>query len=56
MEARTNAVAVGVPQSRAKVTIQEVIDTLKECKLNLAMTIKPDAVSEALYSQQGGRG
>jgi hypothetical protein len=50
------AVTIQILQSRAKVTVQEVIDTLNECETNQSMTTKPDAVSEALYTQQGGRG
>jgi len=50
------AVTIEILQSRAKVTVQEVIDALNECEMNQSMTTKPDAVSEALYTQQGGRG
>jgi len=50
------AVTIEILQSRAKVTVQEVIDALNECKTNRSMTTKPDAVSEALYTQQCGRG
>ena len=39
-----------------RVTIQEVMDTLNECETNRLMTTKPDVVSKALYTQQGGRG
>jgi hypothetical protein len=49
-------VTIEILQSRAQVTLQEVLDTLKECELNRAMTTKPDAVSDALYTQQAGRG
>jgi len=50
------AVTIEILQSRKRVTIQEVMDTLNECETNRSMTTKPDAVSEALYTQQGGRG
>jgi len=50
------AVTIEILQSRAKVTVQEVIDALNECETNRSMTTKPDAVSDALYTQQGGRG
>ena len=50
------AVTIENLQSRAKVTVQEAIDALNECETNRSMTTKPDAVSEALYTQQGGRG
>jgi len=50
------AVTVEILQSRVDLTIQELLDALKECEQNKAMITKPDAVSEALYSQQGGRG
>jgi len=50
------AVTIEILQSRARVTVQEVMDTLNECETNRSMTNKPDAVSEALYTQQGGRG
>jgi len=57
----TYGVTIEILQARAKVTLKEVLDTLKECELNRAMTTKPDAVSEALFTQggrgdQGGRG
>lgn len=48
-------VIVIILQSRADATIQEVQDALKEHEQNQAMIVKPDAVSEALYTQQGGR-
>jgi len=51
-----HAVTIEILQSRARVTVQEVIDALNECKTNRSMTTKPDAVSDALYTQQGGRG
>jgi len=50
------AVTIDILQSRARVTVQEVMDALNECKTNRSMTTKPDAVSDALYTQQGGRG
>ena len=50
------AVTIEILQSRARVTVQEVMDALNECETNRSMTTKPDAVSEALYTQQGGRG
>ena len=50
------AVTIEILQSRAGVTVQEVMDALNECETNRSMTTKPDAVSEALYTQQGGRG
>jgi len=48
----TYAVTIEILQSRGKVTVQEVMDALKECEMNRSMTTKPDAVSEALYTQQ----
>jgi len=50
------AVTIEILQSRAGVTVQEVIDALNECETNRSMTTKPDAISEALYTQQGARG
>jgi len=49
-------VTIEILQSHAGVTVQEVIDALNECETNRSMTTKPDAVSEALYTQQGARG
>jgi len=49
------AVTIEILQSRTRVTVQEVIDVLNECETNRSMTTKPDAVSDALYTQQGGR-
>jgi len=43
-------------QTRADVTIKQVLSDLRECEQNEALATKPDASSEALYSQQGGRG
>jgi len=48
-------VIVIILQSQADTTIQQVLDALKEHEQNQAMTVKPDAFSEALYTQQGGR-
>jgi len=48
-------VIVVILQARADATLQEVQDALKEHEQNQAMLVKPDAVSEALYSQQGGQ-
>jgi hypothetical protein len=50
------AVTVEILQTRADITIQEVLDAIKECELNKAMVTKPDAVSEALYSQHSDKG
>jgi len=50
------AVTIEILQSRANLTIEEVFDALKECEKNKAMVVVPDAVSEALYTHQGGRG
>jgi len=50
------SVTIEILQSRAGITIQEVMDSLKECERNKAMMTKPDAVSEALYSQQSKNG
>jgi len=50
------AVTVEILQSRANLSIEEVFDALKECEKNKAMAVVPDAVSEALYTHQGGRG
>jgi len=50
------AVTIEILQSCASVTIQEVMDALNECETNRSMTTKPDAISEALYTLQGGRG
>jgi len=61
MLSTTYGVTIEILQARAKVTLKEVLDTLKQCELNRAMTTKPDAVLEALFTQggrggQGGRG
>jgi hypothetical protein len=48
-------VIVIILQTRVDATLQEVKDALKEHEQNQALLVKPDAVSEALYSQQGGR-
>ena len=50
------AVTIEILQSRARVTVKEVMDTLNGFETHRSMTTKPDAVSEALYTQQGGRG
>ena len=50
------AVTVEILQSRAVITIQEVLDAIRECEQNKAMVTKPDAVSEALYSQYSDKG
>jgi len=50
------AVTIEILQSCARVTVQEVINARNECETNGSMTTKPDAVSDALYTQQGGRG
>jgi len=42
-------------QARADATLQEVQNALKEHEQNQAMVVKPDAVSDALYTQQAGR-
>jgi len=49
------AVTIEILQSCVKVTVQEVMDELNECETNRSVTTKSDTVSEALYSQQGGR-
>jgi len=49
-------VTIEILQSRARVTVQEVMDALNECETNRSMTTKPNVISEALYTQQGGRG
>jgi hypothetical protein len=50
-------ITVAILQARGEITIQQVMDALREREQHLAMTmVKPDAVSEALYTQQGGRG
>jgi gag-polypeptide of LTR copia-type/Zinc knuckle len=49
-------VTIEILQTRGRVTVQEVIDALNECETNRSMTTKPVAVTEALYTQQGGRG
>jgi len=49
-------ISIKVLQSRADVTIRQIMSDLKECEQNEVLATKPDAVSEALYSQQGGRG
>jgi len=49
-------ISIKMLQSQANVTIRQVMTDLKECEQNEALATKPDAVSEALYSQQGGRG
>jgi len=48
-------VIIVILQSRADVSIQEVLNALKEHGQNQAMTVTPDALSDALYTQQGGR-
>jgi hypothetical protein len=48
-------VIVIILQARADATLQEVQDALKEHEQNQAMLVKPDAVSDALYTQQAGR-
>jgi len=48
-------IIVIILQAQADATLQEVQDALKEHEQNQTMLAKPDAVSEALYSQQGGR-
>jgi len=50
------AVTIEILQSHARVTVQEVMDALNECETNRSMTTKPDAISEAVYTEQGGRG
>jgi len=49
-------VMIEILQSRTRFTIQEVMETLNKCEANRSITTKPDMVSEALYTQQGGRG
>jgi len=49
------AVTIEILQFQANITIDKVLDVLKECEKNKAMVVVPDAVSEALYTQQGGR-
>jgi len=49
-------ISIKVLHSRADVTIRQIMSDLKECEPNEALATKPDAVSEALYSQQGRRG
>jgi len=50
------AVTIEFLQSQANITIDKDFDVLKECEKKKAMVVVPDAVSEALYTQQGGRG
>jgi len=50
------AVTIEILQSRARVTVQEVMDALNKCETNRSMKTKPDATSEVLYTQQEGRG
>jgi len=49
-------ICIKMLQSQANVTIHRVMSDLKECGLNKTLATKPDAVSKALYPQQGGRG
>jgi len=49
-------ISVKVLQSRADVTICQIMSDLKECEPKEALATEPDTDSEALYSQQGGRG
>jgi len=49
------AVTIEILQSCARVTVQEVIDALNECETNRSIT-KPDTISDAIDTQQGGRG
>jgi len=50
------AITIEILQSRVSLTIEEVFDALKEREKNKVMAVVPDAVSDALYTQQGGRG
>jgi len=50
------SITVEILQSHIGISVQEVIDTLKECELNKAMMTKPDTVLEALYSQHSEKG
>jgi len=50
------SVTIEILQSHTGISVQAVIDALKECERNKAMMTKPDAVSDALYSQQSGKG
>jgi len=43
----TYGVTIEILQARSKVTLKEVLDTLKECELNRAMTTKLDAGSHS---------
>jgi hypothetical protein len=47
-------ISIKVLQSRADITIHQIMSDLKECEQNEALATKPDAVTEALYTQQGG--
>jgi len=47
---------VKILQSCVGISVQEVINALKKYEHNKAMMTKPDAVSEALYSQQSEKG
>jgi len=49
-------ISIKMLQSRADITVHQIMTELKECELNEVLAMKPDAASEALYSQQGGRG
>jgi len=49
-------ITVKMLQSRADVTVRQIISDLKECEQNEALAPKPDAVLDALYSQRVGRG
>ena len=50
------AVTIEILQSHSRVTVIEVMDALNKYETNRSMTTKPDAISEALYTQQGGKG
>jgi len=52
----TYAVTIEILQSSVKFTVQEVMDAHNECEMNRSITTKPDTVSKALYTQQGGGG
>jgi hypothetical protein len=50
------AITVEILQCHARITIQEVLDAIRVCEQNKAMVTKPDALSEALYSQHSEKG
>jgi len=49
-------ISIKVLQSQVDITIHQIMSDLKEYEQNKVLATKPDAVLEAVYSEQGGRG